>query len=229
MKIFCVEVEAPLACFTRPELKVERMSYDIPTPSAIKGVFDAIFWKPAIKWIPVRMQVINPIKFISIKRNEVKKAASTKKDGFNIEEHRTQRSSLILEDVKYRFWARFEYIESQNRVYASSPKKAIEESDERERGESPDKYYAIFLRRASRGQCFHQPYLGCREFSCSFELVDPESNPAQSNVGEEYRDLGIMVYDTDYSTKPVSSSLYRPVMKDGFVEIPHPESNEVYR
>ena len=109
-KEFCLEVWGPMACFTRPELKVERVSYDVITPSAARAVFEAIFWKPAIHWQITRIEVLNPIKWTTIRRNEVGAVASNKKKQIFIEEERQQKNSLLLQDVRYRIWAKLEFI-----------------------------------------------------------------------------------------------------------------------
>ena len=112
-KEFCLEVWGPMACFTRPELKVERVSYDVITPSAARAIFEAIFWKPAIRWEITRIEVLNPIKWTSIRRNELK---FSKKESFYFENERTQRNTLLLKDVRYRIFAKMVFIPLQKRI-----------------------------------------------------------------------------------------------------------------
>ncbi|MBC8431751.1 MAG: type I-C CRISPR-associated protein Cas5 [Desulfobacterales bacterium] len=201
MKGFCLEVKGSYACFTRPEMKVERVSYDVITPSAARAVYDAILWKPAIFWRVTRIEVLAPIRWISVRRNEVGAVASTKKRHIFVEDNRQQRAGLFLRDVKYRLFAEFEFIppEKRGKVYNPVPDYLhdMEELEIVRQDEKPAKYAAMFERRASKGQCFNQPYLGCREFSAQFRLVDPQVEPA-SPISET-RDLGWMLYDMDYS------------------------------
>ena len=150
-----------MACFTRPELKVERVSYDVITPSAARAIFEAIFWKPAIHWQVTKIEVLNPIKWTSVRRNEVGAVAS--KNPIFIEEKRQQKNTLLLKDVRYRIWAKLEFIPKRKRTAQSDLFDKEEHTDE-----NPAKYNAMFERRASKGQCFTQPYLGTRECSASF-------------------------------------------------------------
>jgi CRISPR-associated protein Cas5d len=201
MKGFCLEVSGPYACFTRPEMKVERVSYDVMTPSAARAIFDAIFWKPAIFWQIKKIEVLAPIKWISVRRNEVGAVASLRKSAIFIEDERQQRAGLFLRDVKYRLYAEFQFIPPERRVKNLNPLPEYltdaDDTTELRKDETPAKYAAIFERRASKGQCFNQPYLGCREFSASFKLVDPQNEPAEPI--NETRDLGWMLYDLDFS------------------------------
>lgn len=114
-KEYCLEIWVDYACFTRPELKVERVSYDVITPSAARAIFEAIFWKPAIRWQVRRIEVLNPIRWMNIKRNEVGWAMSPRSDGFFIEDYRQQRSSLVLRDVRYRIFASQEFVPMKHR------------------------------------------------------------------------------------------------------------------
>lgn len=201
MKAFCLEVSGPYACFTRPEMKVERVSYDVITPSAARAIFDAILWKPAIRWQVKRIEVLAPIRWMSVRRNEVGKVASSRSSGIFIEDERQQRAGLFLRDVKYRLFAEFEFIppDQRGKVHNPVPDYLIdlEDAADLRKDETPAKYAAMFGRRASRGQCFHQPYLGCREFATAFRLVDPHAEPAAAIA--ESRDLGWMLYDLDYA------------------------------
>jgi CRISPR-associated protein Cas5d len=206
MKGFCLEVSGPYACFTRPEMKVERVSYDVITPSAARAIFDAILWKPAITWRMKKIEVLAPIKWISVRRNEVGKVASPRSDGFFIEGERQQRAGLFLRDVRYRLFAEFEFIPPEKRGKVSNPvpeylvgeEEAMELKNPDVRSDETNaKYAAMFERRARKGQCFTQPYLGCREFSARFSLVNPQSVPATPI--SETRDLGWILYDLDFS------------------------------
>ena len=190
-KEFCLEVWGPMACFTRPELKVERVSYDVITPSAARAIFEAIFWKPAIHWQVTKIEVLNPIKWTSIRRNEVGAVAS--KNPIYIEDKRQQKNTLCLKDVRYRIWAKLEFIPVRKRK--GEQLSLFDETAHPD--ENPAKYNAMFERRASKGQCFTQPYLGTRECSASFMLVNSEIDELNTPINES-RDLGIMLYDMDF-------------------------------
>ena len=219
-KEFCLEVWGPIACFTRPELKVERVSYEVITPSAARAVFEAIFWKPAIHWQVTKIEVLNPIKWTSIRRNEV--GATASKNPIFIEDKRQQKNSLMLRDVRYRIYARLEFIPIRKRKEQPN---TVEHPDE-----NPAKYYAMFERRASKGQCFNQPYLGTRECSASFKLVYPENDALDTPISEN-RDLGIMLYDMDFDAnlKNPPAMFYRAKMEKGVIIVPPKESEEVLR
>jgi CRISPR-associated protein Cas5d len=206
MRGFCLEVSGPYACFTRPEMKVERVSYDVITPSAARAIFDAILWKPAIFWQIKRIEVLEPIKWISVRRNEVGKVSSPRVPFIFIEDERQQRAGLFLRDVKYRLHAEFVFIppDQRGRIFNPMPEYLIDRNEATElrkpderMDETEAKYAAMFERRARKGQCFNQPYLGCREFSCNFQLIDPRTNPAIPIA--KTRDLGWMLYDMDFS------------------------------
>lgn len=213
MQNWCLEVWGDYACFTRPEMKVERVSYDVMTPSAARAIFESILWKPAIRWNVTRIEVLHPIRWISVRRNEVGKKVSSptakqmegvlgESMGIFIEDERQQRAGLFLRDVRYRIHGYFDFIPPEKRK-ANHPglpqmwagkQEAIEMA---RMDETSAKYAAMFERRAKKGQCFHRPYLGCREFACDFKLVDQDTDPAQSI--DETRDLGFMVYDMDFA------------------------------
>ena len=225
-KEYCLEVWGDMACFTRPELKVERVSYDVITPSAARAIFEAIFWKPAIHWQITKIEVLNPIKWTSVRRNEVGAVAS--KSVIYIEDKRQQKNSLLLKDVRYRIWAKMEYRpvakrKAEGNLFAHEPGK----------DENPMKYYQMFERRASKGRCFNQPYLGTREFSASFRWVDAETEQLQPAISEEQggtKDLGIMLYDMDYTdTKSPQPMFYRPQMNEGVIIVPPINSEEILR
>jgi len=217
MKRFVLDVRGDYACFTRPEMKVERVSYDLITPSAVRAIFEAILWKPAIRWHPRRIEVLAPIRWVNLRRNEVGSRISTRNIttamgsggslGLNIEDERQQRAGLFLRDVRYRLHADLEVLL------------------DRIGDDSPGKYLAMFERRASKGQCVNQPYLGCREFAADFRLVASSDEPSPI---AETRDLGWMLYDLDYTdaTDPMPR-FFNAHMVDGVVEIPHWDSEEV--
>jgi CRISPR-associated protein Cas5d len=247
-KPFCLEVWGDYACFTRPEMKVERVSYDVPTPSAVRAVFESIFWKPAIRWHVNKLEVLKPIKWASVRRNEVGAVMSERSNGLFIEDARQQRAGLLLKDVHYRFFATLEYIPLEKRkhlkfqtvpVFLWDPEeeefirdelKLFEDKLDRARnGETPGKYLAIFERRARKGQCFNRPYLGCREFSCHFRLVDKPEEETFKPI-EETRDLGYMLYDMDFTDleKP-QPMFFRAKLESGVVNVPPRDSKEVLR
>lgn len=221
-KEFCLEVWGPMACFTRPELKVERVSYDVITPSAARAIFEAIFWKPAIHWQVTKIEVLNPIKWTSVRRNEVGAVAS--KNPIYIEDKRQQKNSLLLKDVRYRIWAKLEFIPQKKRT------KQSDLLDEEHHDENPAKYNAMFERRAGKGQCFNQPYLGTRECVASFRLVNLETNELTSPINEN-RDLGIMFYDMDFEKdqKNPPAMFYRAKMENGVIIVPPKDSEEILR
>ena len=227
-KEFCLEVWGPIACFTRPELKVERVSYDVITPSAARAIFEAIFWKPAIHWQVTMIEVLNPIKWTSIRRKEVGAVAS--KSPIYIEDKRQQKNTLMLSDVRYRIWAELEFIPSRKRKGSNNPFIDAEKDDTPRRDENPGKYYAMFERRASRGQCFNQPYLGTRECAASFRLVNPEIDDLTPPI-EENHDFGIMLYDLDFDSnmKNPPAMFYRAKMENGVIIVPPVSSEEVLR
>ena len=236
-KGFCLEVAGEFACFTRPEMKVERVSYDVITPSAARAIFDAILWKPAIRWRVTKIEVLHPIRWASIRRNEVAKVASSGGDGILIEDDRQQRASLLLRDVRYRLHAEFDFIppEKRSRVCNPAPEwlTDAEEAElyrQSEAATRPDekaaKYAAMFERRALKGQHFARPYLGCREFACAeIRLVKSlEGEPAPI---AETRDLGFMLFDMDYSDpKDIKPMFYRVRMEAGVIAVPAPDSSE---
>ena len=225
-KEYCLEVWGDMACFTRPELKVERVSYDVITPSAARAIFEAIFWKPAIHWQITKIEVLNPVKWTSVRRNEVGAVAG--RSVIYIEDKRQQKNSLLLKDVKYRIWAKMEY-------RSVAKRKAQGDLFSREPGsdENPMKYYQMFERRASKGQCFNQPYLGTREFSASFRLVDTENESLPPAIGTEQggtKDLGIMLYDMDFSKpKDIIPMFFRAQMTEGVIIVPPLNSEEILR
>lgn len=200
---FRLKVWGRNACFTRPEMKVERVSYDVMTPSAARGVLEAILWKPAIQWKITQIDVLNPIKWESVRRNEVGAVMSPRTNGIFIEDQRQQRAGLLLRDVAYTVHAYFEMTE-----------KAGAE-------DSVVKFQEMFLRRSERGQCFHRPYLGCREFAGEFEVFTngkplPEPIPVS-------QDLGWMLYDMDYRDKEPIARFFRASLNNGRMMIDEKE------
>ncbi|MFI3282547.1 MAG: type I-C CRISPR-associated protein Cas5c [Rikenellaceae bacterium] len=181
---FTIEVSGKNALFTRPEFKVERMSYEVITPSAARAIFEAIYWKPAVKWTIKEISVINPISFAHFKRCETAAVAHTGKTEIIAEKCRQLRSSVVLRDVKYIINAELKL--SEEWLLES------EESIEKELA----KHCAMFRRRAQRGQCFTQPYLGCREFSADWRYVTEAEKQQPINVT---KDLGRMLYDMDFT------------------------------
>lgn len=211
MKNYCLEISGDFACFTRPEMKVERVSYDVITPSAARAVFEAILWKPAVRWHVRRIEVLEPIRWINLRRNEVASVISIRNvqqamavgEGdlaIYVEDERQQRAGLFLRDVAYR-------------VHAD-----LEVRSDRGDLEPAQKFYAMFERRATAGQCVNQPYLGCREFDARFRIVtDPVSERPPI---AETRDLGWMLHDLNFrdptNPQPV---FFRAEMRAGSIEV----------
>lgn len=222
-KTLCLKVWGDYACFTRPEMKVERVSYDVITPSAARAVFEAILWKPEIRWTVTRIEVLKPIRWISVRRNEVEAIASEKtarqSGGLYIEDQRQQRAALLLRDVAYRLHARLALADGSRHVhrYPELRGRLAPESE----AEQPDclaKYLAMFQRRARKGQCIYQPYLGCREFSAYFELVeDAERAACMEPPIADSRDLGWMLYDIDFA-RGMTPMFYRAQMQGGVID-----------
>lgn len=241
MKNYCLEVSGDFACFTRPEMKVERVSYDVMTPSAARAIFEAILWKPAIRWQVSRIEVLNPIKWINLRRNEVGCVASTRNIetamklgtgqlGINVEDERQQRAGLFLRDVKYRIHAHFELRDPSFHKpnYPHLSKRLVNSDEDLPDNESDTivKFMSMFERRVAKGQCVNQPYLGCREFAANFHLVDPIAMSPEPAA--ETRDLGWMLYDLDYSDAAVPRPrFFRAQLVKGALEVPAWESEEV--
>lgn len=206
------------ACFSRPEMKVERVSYDVMTPSAARGILEAIHWKPAIRWVIDRIHVLNPIRFDNVRRNEVKSkipkpnpvtAMRENKPLFYLVDdgdNRQQRAATLLRQVNYIIEAHFDLTE-----------KAGPEDNE-------GKHLDIFNRRAGTGKFFHQPCLGCREFPAFFELV--ESPLPISCYQGEVRELGYMLLDIDFANN-MQPLFFKATMQDGIISPPQPYSPEV--
>jgi len=221
MSLFTLKVWGNYACFTRPEMKVERVSYDVITPSAARGIFEAIYWQPQIQWQIETIEVLKQVQWINIRRNEVTHgvfmgsanlAMNQGKGclGLDIKEHRAQRSNLILKDVAYRIQARM-----------------VINWDCWDRRHHPNQYPAIFERRAQAGRTYHRPYLGCREFSAHFEWCDPSQASMEPAIPES-RDLGWMLYDLDFSHPTSPQPLFfKAQMTQGIIQVPKRHSPEV--
>ena len=219
MKRYCLELSGDFACFTRPEMKVERVSYDVITPSAARACFEAILWKPAIRWHIRQIDVLKPINWINLRRNEVGSVISTRNVetamkggaailGLNIEDERQQRAGLFLRDVAYRVHADLEFLAG------------------RDANSNANKYYEMFDRRASRGQCVNQPYLGCREFAAYFRLITDMA--AEPSAIDETRELGFMLHDLDFNNpSDPTPRFFRAQLKNGVVMVPAWDSEEV--
>ena len=205
-----LHVWGSLACFTRPEMKVERVSYDFITPSAARSVFEAILWKPEIRWQVERIEILAPVRWISVRRNEVGAVISTRNVqtamtaghgqlGLYVEDERQQRAGLFLRDVAYRLHAELLPVGDDARANSA-------------------KYREMFQRRAEKGQCVNQPYLGCREFAARFRLIRQLADEAPAI--DETRDLGWMLYDMDFTVaddpKP---RFFRADMQRGVIDL----------
>lgn len=189
------------ALFTRPEMKVERVSYDVMTPSAARGILEAIYWKPAIHWIIDRIHVLRPVRFENIRRNELANRVSVNRSDMDqgkpvfryIEDDRQQRASMVLRNVEYVIEAHFEFTGNDDT--------------------DPGKHLAIFERRSKSGQCFHRPYFGCREFPVNFEWCDEA--PQSLYTGE--LDFGFMLHDIDFADE-MTPQFFRAVMRNGIID-----------
>ena len=198
------------ACFTRPEMKVERVSYDVMTPSAARGILEAILWKPAIAWKILQIDVLKPIRWMSVRRNEVGAVVSASKVktamtsgngniGLYVEKERQQRAGLFLRDVSYVIHGQFEMTDK------AGPEDNV------------TKFEQMFIRRATNGQCFHRPYFGCREFPVDFKFL-PRDTESPESIAES-RDLGWMLYDMDYSGKEPMPQFFHATMRNGRIDL----------
>jgi CRISPR-associated protein Cas5d len=209
-----VKVTGDFALFTRPEMKAERVSYPVMTPSAARGILEAIFWKPEFAWKIMEIHVLKPIRFFSVLRNEVESKAShrAKKgnlpEGFFIEDKRVQRHSLVLQDVAYLIKAEQHLKPSINGNHA--------------------KYRVQFQRYVARGKCFHRPYLGCREFACLF--MEPSRSETPIDVSE---DLGMMLFDLNFRHHKGGKGIgaepifYEAKLESGVLKVPQEKYREV--
>lgn len=216
-----LEVWGDYALFTRPEMKVERVSYDVMTPSAARGILESIFWHPGLKYRIDRIHVCSPIRFTNLRRNEVKATVSARSARTVMErgtgdlylctpENIQQRASMLLRDVHYVIEAHFDM------------------TDRAAPGDNPGKFQDIIKRRVRKGQFYHQPYFGCREFPVNFKLCEQIPDCPESLKGE--RDLGWMLWDMDYTDpENIQPMFFRAVLRDGVLDVPTLESGEVHR
>ena len=206
-----VRVWGDRALFSRPEMKVERCSYDVITPSAARGILEAIYWHPGLRWVIDKIYVRKPIQFTSIRRNEVKSKVqagnvlsvingANKPLYLSTKEEIVQRVAILLQDVEYIIDAHFEMTDKAN------------DSD------NPGKFKDIIMRRLRRGQCYHMPYFGCREFPVNFELFEEEE--VETAYPDTVKDLGYMLYDFDYSNpEDITPMFFRAVMENGVLDV----------
>lgn len=216
-----IEVWGDYACFSRPEMKVERVSYDVMTPSAARGLIESIYWHPGMKWVVDRIHVCKPIRFTNIRRNEVKDTISARKVSAVMEkgsgelylatpESIQQRAAMVLRDVRYVIEAHFEMTEK------AAP------------GDNPGKFQDIIKRRLSRGQFYHQPCFGVREFPAHFSACEMLPPCPEELRGE--KDLGWMLLDMDYSDPVnITPMFFRAILRDGVLEVPDRNGQEVVR
>lgn len=212
---FRVDVRGEYALFSRPEMKVERVSYDCITPSAARGILEAVFWHPGMQYKIDRIYVLNPIKFDNIRRNEVKakiSAANVLKVAnqgsgelyLATTENIQQRASMVLRDVHYVIDAHFVMTEKANAT------------------DNTAKFHEMFQRRLKKGQCYHMPYLGCREFPA--DVRPYEGKEINTAYPDEEKDLGFMLYDMDYANPDdIRPMFFRAVLKKGVLDVAKPE------
>ena len=208
-----MRVKGMFACFSRPELKVERVSYAVPTPSAVCGIYSAIMWKPAIRWHVQKIHVCKPIQFVAFRRNEVNKVASvpserTIKNGgaaplYYADEDRAQRNTVALYDVDYVFESFFTLTEEAGEV------------------DNVPKFIDMFSRRLEKGQCFTTPYLGCREFSAEFSPAEEPITPINDN-----RDLGLMLWGISFTPSGNKAHFFNAKLEKGTLHVPEQAEGE---
>ena len=220
MPVIRLEVWGDCALFTRPEMKVERVSYDVMTPSAARGLIEAIYWHPGLRWVIDRIRVCAPIRFTNLRRNEVKSAISARSARTAMErgtgelymctsDDIQQRAALLLRDVRYVIEAHFDMTNH-----------AVE-------GDNPGKFQDIVKRRIQRGQFYHQPYFGCREFPAQFRWCE-ELPPCPDELKDKTQDLGWMLYDMDYSDpENIRPLFFRGFLQNGVLNVPDRNSGEV--
>lgn len=216
---FSIEAWGDRALFTRPELSVERVSYDVITPSAARGLIESVYWHPGMRYVIDRIHVINPIAFASVRRNEVKSKGSMSAMRGAIGDSKplphiyaqqdiAQRASLVLTNVRYIIDAHFVM------------------TDRAKKEDNPGKFCDILNRRLKKGQCYSQPYFGCREFAANVKLVEGPL-PDSCYADDAERDFGIMLYDMDYSNhENIVPTFYRAIMRNGIIDV---SKSEVYR
>lgn len=203
-----MEVWGPMACFTRPEMKTERVSYDVPTPSAVRGMIESVYFHPGLRWVPDRIWVLKPIQFMNVRRNEVKskvlasavmqEANGGRTGAIFTSQDIQQRATMLLKDVHYVFEAHFDMTEQANP------------------SDNPGKFQDIVKRRLRRGACYSTPYLGCRECTAHFQLWEGGEIPAI----DETRELGYMLYDMDYSNpEEIQPMFFRARMEHGMIDL----------
>ena len=216
-----VDVWGDYACFTRPEMKTERVSYDVMTPSAARGLLESIYWHPGLRWVIECIHVCSPIRFTNIRRNEVKDVISARavksvmEKGKGIDElylatteSIQQRAAMVLKDVHYVIDAHFDM------------------TDKAAPGDNPGKFQDIIKRRLERGQCYSMPYFGTREFAAHFARCTELPPCPEELLGE--RDLGWMLWDMDYTDpQDIKPKFFRAKLVDGAMDVPPPESGEV--
>jgi CRISPR-associated protein Cas5d len=195
-----IRVSGDYALFTRPEMKVERVSYDMITPSAARGIIEAIYWKPAIRWVIDKIHVLKPIEFTNIRRNEVSEKASERKPYLVVTEIRQQRAALVLKNVDYIIEAHFEMTDKAGET------------------DTVEKHYSIVLRRLRKGQQFHAPCLGTREFGAKVELIEDSETLPQSPLGD--MELGWMLHDLDFSdSTDIRPQFFKASLKNGVLDL----------
>lgn len=195
-----IRVKGDYALFTRPEMKVERVSYDIITPSAARGIIEAVYWKPAIRWVIDKIHVLKPIEFTNVRRNEVSEKASERKPYLVAPEIRQQRAALVLKNVEYVIEAHFELTDR------AGPEETVE------------KHYNIVLRRLRKGQQFHAPCLGTREFGARVELIEDGERIPPSPLGD--LELGWMLHDLDFSdSADIKPKFFKASLKNGVLDL----------
>jgi len=218
-RTFCLKVWGAYACFTRPEMKVERVSYDVMTPSAARGILEAILWKPAIRWQVSRIDVLNPIRWASVRRNEVGAVMSRAPKASLSRTQRQQRAGLFLRDVAIH-----------PRLFEMTAKVGAEDNVK--------KFEEMFIRRAEKGQCFHRPISAAGRFAADFELWPPQA--PEPRASDESRDLGFMLYDISHDqssdknhthtcTDGCRPCFFRASLDRGMMKVPNIDSEEVRR
>ncbi|MEQ1715768.1 MAG: type I-C CRISPR-associated protein Cas5c [Hyphomicrobium sp.] len=211
--MIALRVWGDFACFTRPEFKSERVSYDVMTPSAARGILEAVHWKPAITWVIDRIHVLKPIKFQTFRRNEVASKIPSGKMrtamergslaglGLAVDDDRQQRATIALANVAYMIEAHFEM--------------TAKAGDE----DNPAKHIEMFKRRALKGQCFHRPCLGCREFAADFELIEGPLPAHGLPPDQVNRDLGWMLYDIEHKGDEKRAQFFRGQLENGVLDV----------
>lgn len=214
-----LEVWGEYACFTRPEMKTERVSYDVMTPSAARGLLEAIYWHPGMRWSIDRIHVCAPIRFMNLRRNEIKSTINARTTRTVMErgqgelwiassEAIQQRAALLLQKVHYVIDAHFDL------------------TDQASASDNPGKFQDITIRRIKNGACYHQPYFGCREFPANFKLC--EQLPPCPRELQGKRDLGYMLWDMDYTDpENITPLFFRAKLQDGVMPVPTRCSGEV--